>query len=53
MQYKVIEEFHLGSLENEVNKLLKENWELVGGLSTAYNRTNHCYFYTQAMIRKK
>lgn len=53
MEYKVIEGWHLVSFENEVNSLLKQNWELLGGISTAYDRINHRYFYTQAMVIKK
>ena len=52
MEYKVIENDNLYSFENEVNSLLKQNWEVLGGISTAYDRRNYCYFYTQAMIRK-
>lgn len=52
MEYKVIELWRLDSFENEINNLLKQNWELVGGISTAYDRINHRFFYTQAMVRK-
>ncbi len=52
MEYKVIELWRLDSFENETNNLLKQNWELVGGISTAYDRINHRFFYTQAMVRK-
>ncbi len=52
MQYKVIEGWHLISFENEVNSLLKQNWELLGGICAAYNRYEQRYVYTQAMIRK-
>lgn len=43
-------------IREEINieiEILKQNWEVLGSISTAYDRYNNRYFYTQAMVRKK
>lgn len=52
MEYQVVISWHIVILENEVNKLLKQNWELVGGVATAHNRQEGKFQYSQAMIKK-
>lgn len=49
MKYKVVEESFIHDFEIEINKLIKEGWEPLGGMSYSsgygYGET-----YTQAMI---
>jgi hypothetical protein len=52
MVYQVVISWHIVTLEQEVNKLLKQNWELVGGIATAHNRQDGIFQYSQAMVKK-
>lgn len=52
MEYQVVISWHIVILEDEVNKLLKQNWELVGGIATANNRQEGRFQYSQAMVKK-
>jgi len=53
MEYKVVENNYLDSFQNEINSLLKQNWELQGGVSTVYRGEYYGCTYSQAMVRKK
>ena len=50
MEYKVIRESWLPDLERIVNQYLKENWQLQGGVSVAYNGGS-TMVYTQALFK--
>jgi hypothetical protein len=52
MEYQVVISWSIVVFENDVNKLLKQNWELVGGIATAYNRQEGRFQYSQAMVKK-
>ncbi|MGO4906316.1 DUF1737 domain-containing protein [Flavobacterium sp. W20_MBD1_R3] len=52
MEYKVVESWDVMIFEKEINKLLQQNWELLGGVCASYDRGNSKFQYTQAMIKK-
>jgi hypothetical protein len=52
MEYKVIVSWDIDSFEKEISNFLKQNWELVGGVSTSYNRPQFKFQYSQAMVKK-
>ena len=43
LKYKVVYRMDTADLEEEVNKLLGEGWELLGGVSCAYNKYPDSY----------
>lgn len=50
MRYIVLDEKYSFDLGVKVEKLLKEGWELQGGVSSFCTTSN--YHYTQALIKK-
>ena len=61
MKYKIVKVLNeVEKLEEEVNNLLLEGWQLYGDLSvvasisqTADNKTTTTYLYTQVMTKEK
>lgn len=49
--YKVVSEDYLPTLEKEVNKLISEGWEPIGGISVSI--LDEGCWWNQAMIKEK
>ena len=54
MIYKIVSEQTVPRLEEEVNELISQGWELQGGMSASINESTDYYYskYSQAMILK-
>lgn len=52
VEYKVLSFANIPQLEREVNYLLSEGWDLVGGIATACDKYGEIQ-YTQAMMIDK
>ena len=50
MEYKLITETKQKSLENEVNKHLKQGWKLQGGVSISQKQGNLTNIFCQALV---
>ena len=55
MSYKIVEEGNIKVLETDVNQLLFEGYQLVGGLVVAYSESDDYRYitYLQALVRKE
>ena len=51
MKYKVVEKRGREDLEKEVNNLLSDGWEPVGGIDV-FHAPNGVWWYFQAMIKR-
>lgn len=50
MEYTVVEEYELKILISRVNYLIKQGWELQGGISIS--KLFNAMWYAQALIKK-
>lgn len=50
MDYRIVRSRHLSGLEAEVNRLLREDWQLHGGVAGA-ELGDKSYIFMQAMTR--
>ncbi|MBQ0909759.1 DUF1737 domain-containing protein [Flavobacterium sp. F-328] len=53
MVYTVVVGFNSLDIQNQVNKLLADKWELLGGIATAYNKYEDKFQYSQAMVKNE